>query len=59
LAPRATSTRILKEIFEVSAQRIAGYLRSAEERLAIERGELDGDCGGWSSLPQEWTDRGE
>lgn len=42
----------------MSVQRVADYPGSAEERLAIERGELDGDCGGWSSLPQEWTDRG-
>jgi hypothetical protein len=28
--------------------------RSAEQRLAIERGELDGDCGARSSLPADW-----
>jgi hypothetical protein len=47
--------KILKRIFKVSVQQVAGYPGSAEEWLAIERGELDGDCGGWSSLPQEWV----
>jgi tripartite-type tricarboxylate transporter receptor subunit TctC len=48
--------RILKEIFGVHVQQVAGYPGSAEERLAVERGELDGDCGAWSSLPAEWLD---
>jgi tripartite-type tricarboxylate transporter receptor subunit TctC len=48
--------KILKEIFRVPVQQVAGYPGSAEERLAIERRELDGDCGAWSSIPQEWVD---
>jgi tripartite-type tricarboxylate transporter receptor subunit TctC len=48
--------KILREIFKVRLQQVAGYPGSAEERLAIERGELDGDCGAWSSLPPEWVD---
>jgi tripartite-type tricarboxylate transporter receptor subunit TctC len=48
--------KILKEIFKVPVQQVAGYPGSAEERLAIERRELDGDCGAWSSIPQEWVD---
>ncbi len=48
--------RILKEIFKVQVQQVAGYPGSAEERLAIERRELDGDCGAWSSIPQEWVE---
>jgi tripartite-type tricarboxylate transporter receptor subunit TctC len=47
--------RILKDIFKVPLQQVAGYPGSAEERLAIERLELDGDCGDWSSLPEEWV----
>jgi hypothetical protein len=46
--------KILKEIFKVPVEQVAGYPGSAEERLAVERGELDGDCGDWSSLPREW-----
>ena len=48
--------KILKEIFKVPVQQVAGYPGSAEERLAVERGELDGDCGAWSSIPQEWVE---
>ncbi len=46
--------RILKNIFGVKLQQVGGYPGSAEQRIAIERGELDGDCGAWSSIPVEW-----
>jgi tripartite-type tricarboxylate transporter receptor subunit TctC len=48
--------RILKNIFGVKLQQIPGYPGSAEERIAIERGELDGDCGAWSSIPDTWVE---
>jgi len=48
--------KILKEIFKVPVQQVAGYPGSAEERLAIERRELDGDCGAWSSISEDWID---
>jgi tripartite-type tricarboxylate transporter receptor subunit TctC len=48
--------KILKEIFKVQVAQVGGYPGSTEERLAIERGELDGDCGAWASIPQEWVD---
>ena len=31
-----------------------GYAGSAEKRLAVERREIDGDCGGWTSVPEDW-----
>jgi tripartite-type tricarboxylate transporter receptor subunit TctC len=46
--------RILKEIFGVHLQQVLGYPGSADKRLAIERGELDGDCGAYSSLSEDW-----
>ena len=46
--------RILKYVLGVDLKQIAGYPGSAEVRLAIERGELDGDCGAWSSIPPKW-----
>jgi tripartite-type tricarboxylate transporter receptor subunit TctC len=46
--------RILKDVFGVKLQQVLGYPGSAEKRLAIERGELDGDCGSYSSIPPEW-----
>ena len=51
-----TNQRILKSIFGVPVQQVAGYPGSAEQRIAIERGELDGDCGAWSSIPVEWIE---
>jgi tripartite-type tricarboxylate transporter receptor subunit TctC len=51
--------KILKEIFKVRVVQVAGYPGSAEERLAVERGELDGDCGAWSSIPPEWVEGGK
>jgi tripartite-type tricarboxylate transporter receptor subunit TctC len=48
--------RILKYIFKVDVRQVAGYPGSAEERLGIERGELDGDCGAWASIPQKWVE---
>ena len=46
--------RILKKIFGVDIQQVAGYPGSAEENLAMERGELDGDCGDWGIIPSDW-----
>jgi len=48
--------KILKNVFGVRLQQVTGYPGSTEQRIAIERGELDGDCGAWSSIPQEWID---
>ncbi len=45
---------ILKNVFGMKARQILGFPGSAEQRLGIERGELDGDCGSWSSIPEEW-----
>ena len=48
------SAEILKKIFGVRVREVMGYPGSAEQRLAIERGELDGDCGSFSSIPPDW-----
>jgi len=45
---------ILKNLFGINIRQVTGYPGSAEERLAIERGELDGGCGAWSSNPPNW-----
>jgi len=41
---------------QVAASRGDGVL-AAEQRLAIEQGALDGDCGSYSSIPLEWIDK--
>jgi tripartite-type tricarboxylate transporter receptor subunit TctC len=47
------NTKILRRIFGVDITQVTGYPGSAEVRLAIQRGELDGDCGAWSSIPED------
>jgi tripartite-type tricarboxylate transporter receptor subunit TctC len=49
---------ILREVFHAPVRQILGFPGSAEQRLAIERGELDGDCGSFSSIPIEWLKSG-
>jgi tripartite-type tricarboxylate transporter receptor subunit TctC len=44
----------LREVFHAPIKQILGFPGSAEQRLANERGELDGDCGSYSSIPVEW-----
>jgi len=46
--------RILRSVIGLDMRQVGGYAGSAQVRLAIERGELDGDCGAWSSLPEDW-----
>jgi tripartite-type tricarboxylate transporter receptor subunit TctC len=48
------NTKILRRVFGVNLSQISGYVGSADVRIAIERGELDGDCGSWSSIPEDW-----
>ena len=46
--------RILRSVVGLDIRQVGGYPGSAQVRLAIERGELDGDCGAWSSVPEDW-----
>jgi tripartite-type tricarboxylate transporter receptor subunit TctC len=45
---------IVQRILNAPIRLVAGYPGSNEERLAVERGELDGGCGSWSALPPDW-----
>lgn len=45
---------ILRHVFNAPVRQILGFPGSAEQRIAIERGELDGDCGSFSSIPPAW-----
>ena len=51
------NVRILKNLFRVDLKQVGGYPGSAALRLALERGELDGGCGSWNSVPEEWVVR--
>jgi tripartite-type tricarboxylate transporter receptor subunit TctC len=48
----------LRFIFHAPVKQVLGFPGSADQRLAIERGELDGDCGAYSSIPLDWIDKG-
>jgi tripartite-type tricarboxylate transporter receptor subunit TctC len=45
---------MLQNLFGVKIKPVQGYAGSADKRLAVERREIDGDCGGWTSVPEEW-----
>jgi tripartite-type tricarboxylate transporter receptor subunit TctC len=47
-------TAMLQNLFGVKIRQVQGYAGSADKRLAVERGEISGDCGGWTSVPEEW-----
>lgn len=44
----------LRLMFNAPVRQVLGFPGSAEKRIAIERGELDGDCGDMSSIPTDW-----
>jgi tripartite-type tricarboxylate transporter receptor subunit TctC len=44
----------LRDVFGAPVKQVLGFPGSAEMRLAIERGETDGDCGSLSSIPTDW-----
>jgi tripartite-type tricarboxylate transporter receptor subunit TctC len=45
---------ILRLVFGAPVKQVLGFPGSAEKRIAIERGELDGDCGDMGSIPADW-----
>jgi tripartite-type tricarboxylate transporter receptor subunit TctC len=47
--------RILSELFGVKVQQVLGYPGTTEKRIALERGEIDGDCTGWPAIPEAWV----
>jgi tripartite-type tricarboxylate transporter receptor subunit TctC len=50
----AMNMAVLKNMLGIAVHFVAGYRGSGEVRIAIERRELDGDCGTWASLPPNW-----
>ena len=47
---------IMRTVLGVKVKTIIGYPGSAEKEIAIQRGELDGDCVSYSSIPKERLD---
>lgn len=50
---------VLRELLGIKVRQVDGYLGSADKKLAVEKGEVDGDCGGWTSMPQDWLRDGK
>ena len=50
----AIEQKILRNIFGVKIKQVLGYAGSSEKQLAVERGEVDGDCGAWTGTPTNW-----
>ena len=50
---------MLRELFGVHLRQVDGYPGSAEMRLAVEKGEVDGSCGGWTATPDDWLRDGK
>jgi tripartite-type tricarboxylate transporter receptor subunit TctC len=56
-APGAAGTSdsaMLQNLFGVKIRQVQGYAGSADKRLAVERREINGDCGGWTAIPDDW-----
>jgi tripartite-type tricarboxylate transporter receptor subunit TctC len=49
---------ILRKVFHAPVRQIAGYPGSNEQRLAVERSELEGNCSSWSAMPPDWIAHG-
>jgi tripartite-type tricarboxylate transporter receptor subunit TctC len=45
---------IVRLVMNAPVRQISGYPGSNEQRLALERGELEGTCASWSAMPPEW-----
>ena len=45
---------MLRDLFGVKLKQVQGYPGSADKRLAVEKGEVDGDCAGWNTIPEDW-----
>lgn len=50
---------IMRNLLGVRLKLVQGYAGSAEKRLALEKGEIDGDCAGATSLPDGWLKDGK
>lgn len=49
---------LLRTQFGAKIKHVTGYPGSAEQRIALERGEIEGMCGSYTSVPSEWIKDG-
>lgn len=45
---------MLRNLLGVKLKLVQGYAGSADKKLALEKGEIDGDCSGVTSIPADW-----
>jgi hypothetical protein len=45
---------MLQNLFGVKVRQVQGYAGSADKRLGVELREIDGDCSGWTAIPEDW-----
>lgn len=45
---------MVRNLLGLNMRIVRGYAGSADKRLALEKGEADADCGGWTSMPPDW-----
>lgn len=45
---------VLWKVLHAPVRQVSGYPGSNELRMALERGEIEGNCGSWTALPQDW-----
>ena len=50
----ANNVAMLRNLFDLDLRIISAYRGNTEMNLALERGELDGVCISWSSVPEDW-----
>jgi hypothetical protein len=47
---------ILHNLFGIHIRQVLGYPGAAQQRLAVERGELQGACSEWNAIPANWIE---
>ncbi|MDB5640772.1 MAG: tripartite tricarboxylate transporter family receptor [Hyphomicrobiales bacterium] len=50
----ANNVAMMRNLFDLNLRIISAYRGNTEMNLAVERGELDGVCISWSSVPEDW-----
>ncbi len=50
----ANNVAMMRNLFDLNLRIISAYRGNTEMNLALERGELDGVCISWSSVPEDW-----
>jgi tripartite-type tricarboxylate transporter receptor subunit TctC len=50
----ANGVSMLRNLFSLDLRTISGYPGNTEMNLAIERGEVEGTCISWTSIPEHW-----